>query len=217
MLSVLSFSILSFSVFLWLTHHVISMHRVPALLRGRYQLFRQRDKLRRLYISVQCKEIEDIEFRDEDFTAMESRINNAINVLPLVSARFVYLYMEGKEMQEHIERKESIRRGILKRYATTPIGKPLEEIDEQMSCVLYSAYCWNFPIYGIYHYVADYWRWLCCQVTYKDLPKQMIPHLQLQQLLSIDIPIGDLVSTRSPVLVNNSIHLLAKWSRMPES
>jgi len=201
---ILSFSILLFAIFLWFVHCIISLYRIPSLLRGRYRLFRLRDELRRLYILVQCQELGSTEFHDEDFIEIETRINNAVNILPLLSRRFIYLYMEGPKMKRFIEEKEKVRQNLLERYTDTPIGKSLAEIDGQISDTLYDAFCLNSPIYVAYCYIIYRWRSMDYQTWREVLPTP--------QLLSIEQPIADLTHAR--LLVGCS-RLLANWSKVP--
>jgi hypothetical protein len=210
---VLSFSIFLFSIFLWLVQYVAFVYRAPLLLRGRFRLFRLRDELRRLYLSVQCREIEGVEFHDGDFTEIETRINNAINVLPLLSRRFIYLYMEGPEMRRFIEENEKARQNLLERYANTPIGEALKEIDEQISDILYCVFCLNSPIYVIVHYIAGLWKRLRCRTDYQVWREREVSRI-LQLLMDIPIPVVDLANSRFSV---NSSRLLSDWSKMPEA
>jgi hypothetical protein len=202
-----------FGVLLWFVQHINSVRRMPLLLRERYRLFSIRDELRRLYVSVQCKMIGGTEFHDEDFTEMETRINNAINVLPLLSRRFTYLYMEGPEMEQLIKEGENIRKNLLERYDATPIGKALKGIDERISDILYSAFCLNSPIYVTIHCVVGYWRRLSCQTDYQEWREREMSKI-LQQLMDIPVSVVDLVHSNLSV---NSSRLLTDWSRMPEA
>jgi len=194
---VASFMLLLFSAILWLVQIAVSLYREPLLLQGRYGLFRLRDELRSLYIRVQRGTIKETKFCDADFKELESRINNAINVLPLLSKRFIYLYLEGDEIQRRIEEKENIRKQILEKYRTTSIGCDIETIDKQMGDILYASFCLNSPVYVAIHYLAFRWQ----SSDYKAWHSS----LKIPQIPAIEVPFADAGLVRT----------LTRWNKVP--
>ena len=149
---------------IWLLLLVIAAQRItemvlsPVLLSYRYKLFSLRDDLRWLYLHSQHKEGEGVEFCEDDFQKIESRINCAIGQLPILSWRFIYIYIRAPEVVQLINNEKYIRKHIFQKYANTPVGEELKRIDEQVTDALFKAFCLNSPIYVACHYIAFRWR-----------------------------------------------------------
>jgi hypothetical protein len=189
--ALLSLSMLLLAIFLGTIQCIVSVCSKPQLLQCRYRLFSLRDELRRLYISAQHPQTEGVKFCDSDFEEIQSRINNAINVLPLLSRRFVYLYMEGPEMKRLIKEKEATRKQILTKYMNTPIGEPLQQIDNRLGDILFRAFCLNSPIYvSLRRCLPGYMQW-----------RESLPVSQSTPIVAV----SDATFSR----------LLANWSKVP--